>query len=218
MHDKTRQRALAASMRKVLEKQGYSITTMAAQLGITRARFQTYTSGRTRIPVALLRQFCQILSITEESLTEMSPDAPLVINENSNRFIELPYFGVVPAGNWEKPVNDTGEVIPVPYRKGLDRCFIVRIHGHSLSPYFRSGEQVVIKPSDDKREGVALVRNEAGEVTMKYTKWQNGQWSLKSINPNDKGPDPVPQWSIVGYAIGRVDWPVEGLMPPAELQ
>lgn len=193
-----------------------------------------YENGIRRVPEEIVSRIADALNIPIEwfydGLDTMPPDAmPKFMEQvgtSSNvEIIEptqgtpqitlVPYWGVVPAGDWEMPNNDVGtiqisdrwqEIFP-----DLKGIIAVRAMGNSMLPRIHSGQVVPIRLSPEKKDGVVtLAKNGHGELTLKLLVYTPKGWELHSFNPA-YGNVSAEECVILGHAIGLEEVAPEGL-------
>lgn len=116
----------------------------------------------------------------------------------------VPYWGLVPCGEWEQPDPGAEDLIQVSDRIEDTRGVIaIRVRGNSMLPLFSPGEVVSVRLGSEKLDGVVtLARNQDSELTLKLMKFVGGVWELHSINP-EYGNASADSVTILGHAIYR---------------
>jgi phage repressor protein C with HTH and peptisase S24 domain len=195
-----------------------------------KSRLKNYESNRSTPDETTLKAIAKALSVEYRWLKNGPADTPVVwssMPSNAQLVDEddiedptdetdiythlVPYWGAVPAGNWEKPANDE-ELIRISRRvRKKDKVVAVTVRGNSLAPRFQSGDTVAIRLDPTPVEGViTLALNQDNELTLKVLRFIAGQWELHSINP-DYGISKADTWSILGHAIHREETDLSGL-------
>lgn len=115
----------------------------------------------------------------------------------------VPYWGIVPCGNWERPENDEEARIKVSDEiEDVRGVIAVRVGGNSMLPAFHPNEIISIRRSQTPLNGVVtLARNEDGELTLKkMVQVGPDEWELHSLNPL-YGTASAAGWEILGHAV-----------------
>lgn len=126
----------------------------------------------------------------------------------------VPYWGTVPAGNWESP-PDEPNWIQVSDNIETDGVVAVRVTGNSMEPRLVHGQLICIKQDTRPRDGViTLARNQDNELTLKVLRQRSDGpgYELHSLNP-DYGVVSAESWSIVGYAVSIEESNPHGIRP-----
>lgn len=109
----------------------------------------------------------------------------------------LPFWGEVPAGDWER-VNADTNMVQVCGK--YENAIVVRAIGRSMEPRIRRGQYIVIQLSKQTRDStISLVRSSEG-LALKVLRFEGGAWQLAPINP-DYPVVTVDDWEILGYAV-----------------
>lgn len=143
-----------------------------------------------------------------------APNASPADLANSPQLNLVPYWGTVPAGDWERPTCEDGDTIQVSDQyEDLSGVRAVRVSGSSMEPRLLHGQLVLIKLSTEQRDGViTLAVNQDRELTLKVLRYSPDGWELHSINP-EFGKSTAAEWSILGYAIGIEEVNPHGIRP-----
>lgn len=122
--------------------------------------------------------------------------------EDGTGYVELPYWGEVPAGDWEFPADVDGLTMEVEKALAKDGRIVVRVAGDSMSPKLEHRDVVIIQRSKTPKEGViTLARNDNNELALKVLKHgPDGEWELHPLNPNYPKAT-AKTWEILGYAV-----------------
>lgn len=185
---------------------------LGRRIGKSRNMVARYESGLDDAPVPILNKIAKELRVPLTFLLEKQIGDKLPLTNSKNAvtlieqvddepLVEIPYWGEVPAGDWQMPVGDDTAMMRV--EKGLgkaNRC-AVRVAGDSMLPRLRHGDVVHIELSKTPREGcITLARNQDNELTLKALKHVAGQWELHSFNPEYPNATSA-SWEILGYAV-----------------
>lgn len=210
-----------AKARNAKKPGGWSQSDLATELasrgmlGFNRdqwlSRIKNYESGRTTPPTLAERAIEEALelepgwlsSVTETVRWRQPQSNVEFVSPTQSKTINLvPYWGIVPCGDWERPEVGHEELIQVSDRIEDTRgCRAVRVAGNSMLPLFTPGEVVTIRLSSDKLDGVVtLAQNQDGELSLKLMRYVNGTWELHSLNP-DYGIATADSVTILGHAI-----------------
>lgn len=124
------------------------------------------------------------------------------VPEDGAGYAELPYWGEVPAGDWQVPADVDGLTMEVEKALAKDGRIIVRVSGDSMSPKLEHRDVVIIQRSKTPKEGViTLARNDDNELALKVLRHgKDGEWELHPLNPSYPKAT-AKTWEILGYAV-----------------
>jgi|GEM_PF-5912922 len=145
--------------------------------------------------------------------TRMAANAELTSTPEPEPLLNLvPYWGIVPCGNWERPEIGEEELIEISESVKDKRGIVaVKVSGNSMAPRFLHGETVAIRLSTTPIDGVVtLAVNQDGEFTLKLLRYVDGEYQLHSLNPA-YGYATAHSWSILGHAVHREETDMSGL-------
>lgn len=143
-------------------------------------------------------------------------DAPLSVERMKRPSLHLnlvPYWGAVPAGNWQAPTDDT-DWVQVSESVDTNGIIAVRVAGDSMEPRLHHGQLLCIKLSKELRDGViTLAKNQDSELTLKVPKYTPDHgWELQSINP-DYGTVTAEYIEAIGYVVSVEETNPHGIRP-----
>jgi SOS-response transcriptional repressor LexA len=177
------------------------------------SRIKNYELARSNPPQEALAEIAKALGVDRHWFDEpdgspirwvsMPPNARFERPANAPMTNLVPYWGLVPCGNWERPDIDEEELIEVSDRiQDLRRVVAVRIAGNSMLPVFQPNQVVSVRLDPTPLDGVVtLAKNQDGELTLKILRHVGaGQYELHSLNP-DYGVATAESWEILGHAI-----------------
>ena len=176
------------------------------------SRLKNYELDRSTPPEDALVEIAKALGIdrawfdqpeaTPVRWLAMPANASLETQPNLPMKNLVPYWGLVPCGNWERPEIDEEELIEVSDRiADIRRIVAVRVAGNSMLPVFQPNQVVSVRLDPTPLDGVVtLAQNQDGELTLKILKFVGGRWELHSLNP-DYGVATAESWTILGHAI-----------------
>lgn len=166
-----------------------------------RGRTQKYESGEAEPP----QEYINLISLK----LGVKPVEFLETDDNELPPVEVPYWGLVPCGNWEAPTSDT-DTRPVPGKLlKLGDIVAVSAAGPSMKPRIQEGETVAVLLTRQYSDGsIALIHNEHGELSLKRTKLTASGWEFQSINPEFP---PVTAEKVT--MLGKVVWMPESYSP-----
>lgn len=182
-------------------------------IGKNRATVSKYETDDDVVPDSVLRIISEVTGKSLRFFQENSDYSkePSVFAEGAEAelgYSEIPYWGAVPAGDWQEPSSDAGLTMRVENNLAKEGRIAVRVAGESMSPRLEHGDVVIVQKSKTPREGViTLARNDANELTLKVLRHTtDGQWELHPIN-KEFSPTKSPRWEILGYAVAiqRID-------------
>jgi len=127
------------------------------------------------------------------------PNTSVLINDESDRILHLPYFGKIAAAgttisSFSIMVDGTISVIETP--DSIDADYAIGVSGDSMAPMFDDGDIVLVKKCYSIGIGQIGIFQKGNEIFIKETS-DNG---LKSINP--EYPDMIDEIDTV--CLGRV--------------
>ena len=98
--------------------------------------------------------------------------------------VDVPYWGLVPCGEWERPENNLAtRTVPGKIAR-LGQVVVVTAAGPSMKPKIKEGQEVSILLTKQYADGnIALIHNQNGELSLKLTRYVKGEWEFQSRNP-----------------------------------
>jgi len=203
MADGTRGERIAQARRAYPEKM--TQTQLGKRVGKSREMIARYETGRDDPPLHVLQKIADVLKVrltwlleggesSVESGIEVVGQPPALI------LTEIPYWGEVPAGDWQAPGED-GIMLAVDHSLAKKGRVVLRVAGDSMYPRLHHGDHVIVHLGKTPKEGVlTLARNIDNELTIKVLRRQGNEWHLQPINPDASEPLSE-QWEILGYVI-----------------
>jgi SOS-response transcriptional repressor LexA len=195
-------------------------TDMADVLGTTRTVIANFESGRTEPPRRVVAKLSQEWRIPESWFwDEMDTPVPTgnaladaMVGSSQPHINLVPYWGEVPCGGWDAPRSDP-EMIQISEAIDPKNIVVVRVVGNSMLPLFRHGQRVAVRLSKEPVDGVVhLCHNQDGELTLKVTRYVQGEWQLHPVNP-DYPVVTAEKWTVLGRAVHVEESDPAGLRP-----
>lgn len=147
--------------------------------GVSRATYNGYEAGKP-VPPEILMRLADAWKAPELTIAESAEPS----NRRPADTVRLPYWGTVPAGDWETPLDNV-QFEPVPARMAGDDRFCVRVKGESMVPNMLPGDLLVCRRTAKPPIGsVVLARNGDGELTIKRYLYSGGAAILRADNPD----------------------------------
>lgn len=168
---------------------------LAQRIGVTGNIIRNIETGRTKLTRGIAVAIARELGVPVEQL--------LTGNAQGQKLVRLPYWGLVPAGNWERP-NDNVQFENVPEQWGYDDGFTLRIWGESMLPTLSNGDLIICREVKRPPIGsIVIARNHDQELTVKRLVYVERKPILRPDNPNY--PDLNPEdCEIVGQALHAI--------------
>jgi SOS-response transcriptional repressor LexA len=153
----------------------YELDDRTSSLG-GRGRTQKYESGEAEPPAQFIALASVVLGVHPVDFKREDDD--------SLPDVEVPHWGRVPCGDWERPANEP-ETRPVPGRVArMGDVVTVTAAGPSMSPRIREGQTVGVLLTPQYSDGImALIHNQDGELSLKQIRRMPGGWEFHSMNP-----------------------------------
>lgn len=138
--------------------------------------------------------FGRILDVEMEEVDQAAFDA-------LSRRLELPYYGDVPAGDWDEDETFRPGVEKVSAEFHHPDRFIRRISGDSMTPALRFGDKVHFHKSKQPRDGVIVLAQNGSGRTVKVARFlpKDRIWVLEAFNKDYSMP--LDEWEMVGYLV-----------------
>lgn len=164
-----------ARKRKGLTQQQVADELKQLDPSVTPQMVSNWELGRTKVPHTLRSTLEQIVSGASDLSAPMLPKAG---GES------IPYYGQVPAGEWEEPQQDT-EWVSVPARfSNPKKFFCLKISGSSMAPIYQPGDMVIVRRTSEPHVGQpVIVRNGHKELSIKRLLSTERGLMLKADNP-----------------------------------
>lgn len=194
-------------IRAAMEAKRLKPKELAHKVGVSVQALSNYFSGYREVSGELLPKFAETLDVTTDWLLSGRQSVVQFVSaeattESLPRTVPKPYWGLVPAGNWQMPNTEEGSMIEVSSTLADEDVVVVVVAGNSLEPRLRHGQKVAIKRSTQPIDGViTLAVNQDNDFTLKVLSHRNGAWVLHAINPNEPELEPVESWRILGHAV-----------------
>ncbi|MGV3619096.1 MAG: LexA family protein [Fimbriimonas sp.] len=133
----------------------------------------------------------------EEDL-EVTPPAH---EDDDELLYTLPYYGDVPAGDFDEDsaFKPSEEKVPKEYHK--PGRFIRRIAGDSMAPALLYGDKVYFHRSTMPRDGAIVIAQNGNGRTVKVARFrpESRTWELEAFNKQFSFP--LSEWEMVGYLV-----------------
>lgn len=183
---------------------------LGKKIGKSRGMIARYEQGLDVPPPPVVAKIAEVLNVPpsffeaeDKNFVKPSVSGITMLGEApALEYMEIPYWGEVPAGDWTQPEGDDALTMQVERSLAKPGRVSVRVAGDSMKDRLQHGDVVHIQLSKTPRDGcITLARNGSQEVTLKVLKHTSGgEWELHAINP-DRGVVTAPEWSVLGYAV-----------------
>ena len=216
------------------ESQGLSQSQLASSLGISRASYFNWESGKTKPNQNNLSKLSEILNVdpryfeseyeiveTYLKLTERNQEATLhyateLLNKQNVKVVDLPerfaykVYEKLSAGTGYSYFGD-GNFDTVFYDEEIDHDFASWIFGDSMEPIFLNGEVALIKQTGFDYDGAIYAIDWDGQTYIK--KVYREETGLRLVSLNKKYADKFAPYDenprIIGLIVGNFI-PLEG--------
>jgi SOS-response transcriptional repressor LexA len=144
---------------------------------------------------------------------------PRVTDEDADRRIYLWERGLVQAGSGMIPAEEPPEGAHTPvvgfHYADWPGCFVLRVRGTSMQPFFPDGSRVVIRPVKpeptvgspglaDLLNTIVVAQRSDGETTLKALARAGRGWRLVPANTEEHDPIPFTKdWRVIGQMIAH---------------
>lgn len=168
---------------------------MADTLGIKRARYSHYESGRAKSVPDFVWESLRKYGVTEEA------NVGVAAGELEVPVVSIGQVGAAARADWVDPFEcEQMLFVPGHMAEGKGR-FAAEITGDSMIPLVMPGDLCVFQRSDVPKIGaVVLFRAFDNRICVKKLKHDGAQYILESLNPT-YDPEPA-EGSMVGYLVG----------------
>ena len=119
-------------LRELIERSGKTQKEIAAELGLTPARFNNYVTGIRQMPFDVLRSVAKYFNVTTDYVMGSSPAEPS-IEDPEIPVMMLPVYGMIRAGAPVLMEEDIEEWLPYPKRGKPDDWLCLRVEGDSMN-------------------------------------------------------------------------------------
>lgn len=176
---------IVARLKAARMERGWSQEEMAAKMGVPTVTYVRWETEAHHPSFARLMAGVDEIRKTEPALFERVMAEAIEPTTRPLETTSLPYWGTVPAGNWEQPTTDDGIRIEVPAqfaRPGERRVF--RVAGDSMAPALMRGDLLIVQLMPQPPIGsIVIARSDAQELTVKRYIFEDGHRLLVSDNP-----------------------------------
>lgn len=164
------------------------------EIGATRAEFDEALRGETEASAPAPRDLPATLS------------APFSI-EDGEPMVELPYAGLVPAGEFDVELAEAGPIsVPARFgRKNRHLRFACRVLGPSCAPLILQGDVVIFERDLAPPSGTFVVAQRKGDhfATLKLLEIDpRGEPFLHAMNPDSPDPADGAGWGVIAKLVG----------------
>lgn len=212
-----------------------SMRELARLTGLTKGKINMWESGRTMFPRREdIEKVAAALEVPVEWFYDGQPGQPPKEAGNGVRIKDpnlIQGFAVTAAVRcWASatagisfeeeahftPVESPHE-IPTAFLVGgtrnIDRHDLVSVSGQSMTPIIEPGDQVLFfQDSTPRRNTVVMAECPEGRVYIKALRYNQGRWTLESLNASGIRVDNLTGWKVHGYAVAIMRDP-EGALP-----
>lgn len=158
----------AQKLRQVREKAGLTQGDLADKLDVSRPAVSSWESGKIRPRLNKLQQLADLFDTTVAEL--MGEDATEPVRPNGAQYVTLP---VLVAGHAGEFTDEFGpdEVADVPIsvleRVNDPDAYLMRVRGSCMNRRFADGENALLSPRCEPRNGDAVAAEYNGEMILR---------------------------------------------------
>lgn len=158
----------AQKLRQMREKAGLTQGDLADKLDVSRPAVSSWESGKIRPRLNKLQQLADLFDTTVAEL--MGEDATEPVRPNGAQYVTLP---VLVAGHAGEFTDEFGpdEVADVPIsvleRVNDPDAYLMRVRGSCMNRRFADGENALLSPRCEPRNGDAVAAEYNGEMILR---------------------------------------------------
>lgn len=158
----------AQKLRQMREKAGLTQGDLAEKLDVSRPAVSSWESGKIRPRLNKLQQLADLFDTTVADL--MGEDATEPVRPNGAQYVTLP---VLVAGHAGEFTDEFGpdEVADVPLsvleRVNDPDAYLMRVRGSCMNRRFADGENALLSPRCEPRNGDAVAAEYNGEMILR---------------------------------------------------
>ena len=158
----------AQKLRQMREKAGLTQGDLAEKLDVSRPAVSSWESGKIRPRLNKLQQLADLFDTTVADL--MGEDASEPVRPNGAQYVTLP---VLVAGHAGEFTDEFGpdEVADVPLsvleRVNDPDAYLMRVRGSCMNRRFADGENALLSPRCEPRNGDAVAAEYNGEMILR---------------------------------------------------
>lgn len=158
----------AQKLRQMREKAGLTQGDLADKLDVSRPAVSSWESGKIRPRLNKLQQLADLFDTTVADL--MGEDATEAVRPNGAQYVTLP---VLVAGHAGEFTDEFGpdEVADVPIsvleRVNDPDAYLMRVRGSCMNRRFADGENALLSPRCEPRNGDAVAAEYNGEMILR---------------------------------------------------
>lgn len=159
---------LGKKIRAHRDELGLTQAELADKLGLTYSSVSQWESGRATPRTPILRQLAELFDTTVADL--MGEDATEAVRPNGAQYVTLP---VLVAGHAGEFTDEFGpdEVADVPIsvleRVNDPDAYLMRVRGSCMNRRFADGENALLSPRCEPRNGDAVAAEYNGEMILR---------------------------------------------------
>lgn len=159
---------LGKKIRAHRDELGLTQAELADRLGLTYSSVSQWESGRATPRTPILRQLAELFGTTVADL--MGEDATEAVRPNGAQYVTLP---VLVAGHAGEFTDEFGpdEVADVPIsvleRVNDPDAYLMRVRGSCMNRRFADGENALLSPRCEPRNGDAVAAEYNGEMILR---------------------------------------------------
>lgn len=159
---------LGKKIRAHRDELGLTQAELADKLGLTYSSVSQWESGRATPRTPILRQLAELFDTTVAEL--MGEDASEAVRPNGAQYVTLP---VLVAGHAGEFTDEFGpdEVADVPIsvleRVNDPDAYLMRVRGSCMNRRFADGENALLSPRCEPRNGDAVAAEYNGEMILR---------------------------------------------------
>jgi SOS-response transcriptional repressor LexA len=206
-------------IRKARENAGLSQYELEAASGVKRATINAWENGLASLRLQRteqrerVRRIAAALGVPESYIWEGKPDIERFssttenVRENTqategHQLVYLPYYGTVPAGNFDIPTSDVERRPVEDPRLAKEGRFLITATGDSMTPRIIHGDELLVERTTEPRDGViCLLKAEDGNTVKLLKRTRDGAWRLVPVNPEHPEIELVDGLQMIGVVL-----------------
>lgn len=191
------------NLKRIRRARNLTQEALDAALHVKPGRTFSYERGKSQPPDDFLRKAAEALDLRDWRIFKKPLGAivNLADDDEDQDEVRVPYWGVVPCGDWERPSGDPETVVVSNRLRGVSGIIAVRAAGKSMLPIYQPNDLVPIKLSSSKQDGaISLIRNEQNDLSLKIARLGRHGWTFESVNP-EYGNVASAEVTLLGHAV-----------------
>lgn len=181
--------SFCSRLNKIMNYRNIKPIELSEKTNIDKSKISSYMSGRYKPKQDGVYLLAKALNVSEAWL--MGYDVPMhIIKENTNKTINIPVLGNIPAGIPMEMIEDIGEFesISEDMLKGGKEYFALKIdeeNGHSMEPEYKPGDILIVLKQDTCENGDdCIIAVNGDDATFKRVFKNENGIILQPLNPS----------------------------------